>query len=291
VHPHSSVPALAIGEREETLGTSNAPTNQLPVGTQFRRLVRSLSLRPSWLLASWADQTEPRLSLPKAFTSGLPALKSPRELPDMTTAPNGELRRQDFHLQVQQLVSLRSLHKVCRSGTPFPPPGRVGPLPLLHRYYEILRRLPVRPTPLAHACGAVPALDASLRSAGRCIRNRPLAWSVVAGGPTRNVTQERGRPPRFLGNPCTRVPRSSTPMGVVRPCPERSDHCGLPKNLRRRPPPYPPLRGSITRPTCALSTLHDEGHPIAVHDSLPACWLGVNWAGLAPAGFHPRISR
>jgi hypothetical protein len=123
VHPHSSVPALAIGEREETLGTSNAPTNQLPVGTQFRRLVRSLSLRPSWLLASWADQTEPRLSLPKAFTSGLPALKSPRELPDMTTAPNGELRRQDFHLQVQQLVSLRSLHRVawgrfpCFTGT------------------------------------------------------------------------------------------------------------------------------------------------------------------------------
>ena len=83
--------------------------NQLRAGTQCRRLVRSLSLRPSWLLASWADQTEPRLSLPKACTSGLPALKSPQGLPDMTTAPNGELRRQDFHLQVQQLVSLRSL--------------------------------------------------------------------------------------------------------------------------------------------------------------------------------------
>jgi hypothetical protein len=41
------------------------------------------------------------LSLPKAFTSGLPALRSPRGLPDMTTAPNGELRRQDSHLQVQ----------------------------------------------------------------------------------------------------------------------------------------------------------------------------------------------
>jgi len=27
----------------------------------------------------------------------------------MTTAPHGELRRQDLHLQVQQLVSLRSL--------------------------------------------------------------------------------------------------------------------------------------------------------------------------------------
>jgi hypothetical protein len=85
--------------------------NQLRAGTQFRRLVRSLSLRPSWLLASWADQTKQThlLSLPKAFTSGLPALKSPRRLPDMTTAPNGELRRQDLHLQVQQLVSLRSL--------------------------------------------------------------------------------------------------------------------------------------------------------------------------------------
>jgi len=83
--------------------------NQLRAGTHYRRLVRSLSLRPSWLLASWADQTELGLSLPKASTSGLPAPKSPCGLPDITTAPNGELRRQDFHLQVQQLVSLRSL--------------------------------------------------------------------------------------------------------------------------------------------------------------------------------------
>jgi hypothetical protein len=66
---------------------------------------------------------------------------------------------------------------------------------------------------------------------------------------------------------------------------------GIWKNLRRRPPPHAPLRGSITRPTCVLSTLHDEGHLIAVQDSLPACWLGVSWAGLAPAGFHSRISR
>jgi len=47
--------------------------NQLHAGTHCRRLVRSLSLRPSWLLASWADQTERMLSLPKASTSGLPA--------------------------------------------------------------------------------------------------------------------------------------------------------------------------------------------------------------------------
>ena len=85
-------------------------------GDPFRRLVRSLSLRPSWLLASWADQTENTgaPALPQACTSGLPALKSPRELPDMTTAPNGELRRQDLHLQVQQLVSLRPLQWPAR---------------------------------------------------------------------------------------------------------------------------------------------------------------------------------
>ena len=178
-----------------------------------------------------------------------------------------------------------ALHRVCRFGTPFPPQGRVGPLPLLRRYYEVLRRLPLRPTPLACACDAVPALEAWFRSAGRCIPHRPVAWSVVAGGPTRNLTQEKRRPPRFLGTPCTRVPRSSTPMGVARPCLGRTDHCGLPKNLRRRPPPHAPLRGSITRPTCVLSTLHDEGHPIARQDSLPACWLGVNWAGLSNSNF------
>jgi hypothetical protein len=66
VRPHASAPALAIGEREETLGISNAPADQLHAGTQCRRLVRSLSLRPSWLLAAWADQTE-RLNLLSAL--------------------------------------------------------------------------------------------------------------------------------------------------------------------------------------------------------------------------------
>ena len=119
--------------------------NQLRAGTLFRRLVRSLSLRPSSLLASWADQTGHMLSLPQAFTSGIPALKSPRGLPDITTAPNGELRRQDFHLQVQQLVSLRSLQWVpwdvgsppssvlCSAKTANGPPRGRSVLPLLPR--------------------------------------------------------------------------------------------------------------------------------------------------------------
>src|SRR5262249_24350149 len=51
----------------------------------------------------------------------------------MTTAPNGELRRQDLHLQVQQLVSLRSLLWVPWAAVPH-----------LHWYYAPLRLPPAR---------------------------------------------------------------------------------------------------------------------------------------------------
>jgi hypothetical protein len=55
----------------------------------------------------------------------------------MTTAPNGELRRQDLHLQVQQLVSLRSLQWVPGTSVPhLPNPERMAPD---LRYYETLR--------------------------------------------------------------------------------------------------------------------------------------------------------
>ncbi len=54
-YPSSSIPTLAIVKRWEPLGLSNIPANQLHAGYQFRRLIRSLSLRPSWLLALWAD--------------------------------------------------------------------------------------------------------------------------------------------------------------------------------------------------------------------------------------------
>jgi len=89
------------------LASPTTPLNQLLAGVPFRRFVRSLSLRPSWLLALCADPTKmvpcpPRPS--RAFTSGLPV---PEELPDITTAPHGNLRRRDFHPQVQQLASLR----------------------------------------------------------------------------------------------------------------------------------------------------------------------------------------
>ena len=58
----------------ETLGSSNHPANQLRAGKSFRRFIRSLSLRPSCLLAPRADQTGATFRPhrpPRAFTSGL----------------------------------------------------------------------------------------------------------------------------------------------------------------------------------------------------------------------------
>ena len=84
--------------------------NQLPAGHVFRRLVRSLSLRPFRLRAplDWSD-----LSLatwpPGALTPGLPAARFPSHLPGMTTAPHWDLRRRDLHPLVKQLASLRQI--------------------------------------------------------------------------------------------------------------------------------------------------------------------------------------
>ena len=95
--------------------------NQLHAGTQFRRLVRSLSIRPSWLLAPCADPTEVALSpLGRLglLRPGFQFLGHPKKLPDITTAPHGDLRRRDLHPLVKQLASLRFLHRVLRGEFP-----------------------------------------------------------------------------------------------------------------------------------------------------------------------------
>ncbi len=70
----SSAPALAIRSKGKALGVSEYPANQIHARGCFRRLISSLSLRPSWLLASWSDRNRKAQcppSLPKTFTSGL----------------------------------------------------------------------------------------------------------------------------------------------------------------------------------------------------------------------------
>jgi hypothetical protein len=77
VLPHRHWPS----GRKETLGNSNYPANQLHAGSPFRRLIRSLSLRPYSLLAPRADQTQAEpspLRLPGLLLPGFQVTGSPR---------------------------------------------------------------------------------------------------------------------------------------------------------------------------------------------------------------------
>lgn len=81
--------------------------------------------------------------------------------------------------------------------------------------------------------------------------------------------------PRWVDLPWPYRKRSMLPSGTLTPS----------------APPSIYFRGSITQPTCSLSTLHRVGRPSTAQDSLPARWLDVNGTGLSPVGFRTRISR
>ena len=59
IRPHRRWPST---RGKKFLASPKFRLNQLHAGTQFRRLVRSLSIRPSWLLAPCADPTKVALS-------------------------------------------------------------------------------------------------------------------------------------------------------------------------------------------------------------------------------------
>ena len=123
---------------KKLLASPTTPLESASCGDPFRRLVRSLSLRPSQLLAL-SVLTRPRcfnahLGRLGLLRPGFQLFGSPRRLPDMTTVPHGDLHRRDFHPQVQQLASLRSLPRVL-DGASSPASsvlsGRYDFLPLL----------------------------------------------------------------------------------------------------------------------------------------------------------------
>src|SRR5688572_22143572 len=111
---------------------------------------------------------------------------------------------------------------------------------------------------------------------------------MVIGGPARSCSQETGGSPRFLGNPYTYMPRSSTPVGRLLLAMTRETGAAFqsPKTVG---PTRRYFRGSITRPACSLSTLHRVGRPGTAQDSLPARWLSFGWTGLSPVGFRNRF--
>src|SRR5215510_6052728 len=124
----------------------------------------------------------------------------------MTTAPNGELRRQDLHLQVQQLVSLRSLPWVAWAS-----------LPHLRRYYAPLRLPPprLRSLRLSLASRYLACFHRSwspLRARGQVEAPSHARAFGHPVPPLRVSDKETGGSPKFPSSPCEDMPRSQTPV-------------------------------------------------------------------------------
>ena len=116
----------------------------------------------------------------------------------------------------------------------------------------------------------------------------PGPWSPVDPP---GMCRRRRETSQVPGEPlCMRAPLYD-PGGPTRPCLGSGEPMRLSGFATPSAPREPYFRGSITRPTYVLATLRRAGHPAATQDSLPGCWLGLAWAGLAPAGLRSRISR
>ena len=138
----------------------------------------------------------------------------------MTTAPNGELRRQDLHLQVQQLVSLRSLQWVPGTSVPhLPDQERTAPS---LRYYAPLR-LPIAhlgvvrcslsfPDALGHASGFV-SLDCA-RLVGEADASSPRRESSPRWSARLRLIfpKETIGSPTCPSHPWESMPRAQTPV-------------------------------------------------------------------------------
>jgi hypothetical protein len=173
------------------------------------------------------------LSLPKASTSGLPALRSPQELPDMTTAPNGELRRQDLHLQVQQLVSLRSLPWVPWASVPHLP-RYYAPLRLPMAHLGVVRFSLSFPDPLGSRLLLCVPWSPKARVKGGRFLSTPGVFPTLGGTPAPDLS-----PRRPLALPSSRVtPVEACPALRPRWCPVYSPYriqdCCLPVTAHRR---------------------------------------------------------
>ena len=112
----------------------------------------------------------------------------------MTTAPHGNLRRRDFHPQVQQLASLRRFHgtiKALRRLPPFPP-----------RFVSFVWWYPGSTHLFAPAVAA-------------CCNVGPGVGHPVS--PPGNSSVELAGSPKFLGNPDSRLHMFFDPGRPVRP--------------------------------------------------------------------------
>ena len=102
--------------------------------------------------------------------------------------------------------------------SPLPSGGsRLSPVPHLRRYYEVVRLLPARPGRLRSPLTAryLPLNARSFPWPGH--PSQPGPGPFLSGVPCLFRAEGDERSPRFLGNPCERVPRARDSGGSQRP--------------------------------------------------------------------------
>ena len=102
------------------------------------------------------------------------------------------------------------------------PRVRADPVPLLHRYYEVLR-FPTAPSAALRCLRTAGTTSCIwlLRSAAPQTQS-PAAWSSSIRSPLRIIRVETAGRPRFLRNPRVSMPCSPTPAGPTRQALRRS---------------------------------------------------------------------
>jgi len=164
----------------------------------------------------------------------------------------------------------------------FPPPGPSGRFPGFTGTTRALRLPAARPAPLrclrergtTPLPGASPraARTSAARSPGGLLRRHPTFPAACLGwrrpdlpGSLKTPVQACPalRPRRDLDAHTASGP-GSPPRCLL------ASRCRLPPFPRRRLPHRQISRGSITRPTCSLSTLRSPGRPGTTQDSVPA---------------------
>jgi hypothetical protein len=164
--------------------------------------------------------------------------------------------------------------------------SRFSPVPHAPRYYEVVRLLPARPDRLRSPstaryltveCPFVPRASAF---------DQPGPGPLRSGAPYLLCSGGDGRSPRFLGNPCERVPRARDSGGSQRP-----RRTGRPDAVFRQANGVDIRHGNDfgaepSRPASSLPTLHPHQSPGERQGSLPACPLRL-WPGWTLTSWIP----
>ncbi len=165
--------------------------------------------------------------------------------------------------------------------SPLPSSGsRLAPVPHLRRYYGVVRLLPTHPGRLRSPSTAryLPMGRGVCSPGQRIPAGRGQALLVSGGARCLSLSRGGGRSPRFLGNPCERVPRARDSGGSQRPRITVVRMLSFARLTASTSATANVFGAEPSRPASSLPTLRPRQSPGERQGSLPACPLRL-WPG------------